>query len=151
MERITIKDIKIGTTFCQPELVIPHNQMMTIIDIKYNRNAGKPVNDMWGNEVWPEPFATIEAIGSITGEKKGYAVQSEDSDLSDWLTFCTPKERIEAIYADRRKKVINTANRHLGEIVSAMQELRNYPTCLDKDEKMKNLIEYVAKAMIEVF
>lgn len=149
---VTIKDIKIGTKFCEPELVHPHNQMMTITGIKYNENAGRPVRDMWGGEVWAEPFATIEAVGSITGEKKGYTVQSADSDLSDWLTFIeNPEERINLIYQNRREEVIKLANRNLSEIVQKLQDIRNYPAQLDKDQSMKNLIEYVAKAMLEVF
>jgi hypothetical protein len=149
---VTIKDIKIGTKFCEPELVHPHNQMMTVTGIKYNENAGRPVRDMWGGEVWAEPFATIEAVGSITGEKKGYTVQSADSDLSGWLTFIeTPEERINLIYQNRREEVIKLANRNLAEIVQKIQDIRNYPAQLDKDQSMKNLIEYVAKAMLEVF
>ena len=149
---VTIKDIKIGTKFCEPELVHPHNQMMTVTGIKYNENAGKPCLDMWGAKVWEEPFATIEAVGSITGEKKGYTVQSADSDLSGWLTFIeTPEERINLIYQNRREEVIKLANRNLAEIVQKLQDIRNYPAQLDKDENMKNLIEYVAKAMLEVF
>ena len=148
---VTIKDIKIGTTFCEPELVHPHNQMMTVTGIKYNENAGKPCLDMWGGEVWSEPFATIEAVGSITGVKKSYAVQSEDSDLSDWLTFCSPEERINLIYQNRREEVIRVANRNLSEIVQKLQDIRKYPSQLDKDQNMKNLIEHVTKAMLEVF
>lgn len=149
---VTIKDIQVGTKFCEPELVHPHNQMMTVTGIKYNENAGRPVRDMWGGEVWAEPFATIEAVGSITGEKKGYAVQSAESDLSDWLTFIeTPEERINLIYQNRREEVIKLANRNLADIVQKMQDIRNYPAQLDKDQSMKNLIEYVAKAMLEVF
>jgi hypothetical protein len=63
----------------------------------------------------------------------------------------SPEERMQAIYADRRKEVIDTAKENLGEIVEAMRELRNYPAYLDKDEKMKHLMDLVAKAMIEVF
>jgi hypothetical protein len=148
---ITIQNISVGTKFCQPELIHPHNQMMTVTGIKYNRNAGRPVRDMWGGEVWSEPFATIEAVGSITGVKKSYAVQSEDSDLSDWLTFCSPEERINLIYQNRREEVIRVVNRNLAEIVQKLQDIRNYPSQLDKDQSMKNLIEYVAKAMLEVF
>lgn len=149
---VTIKDIKIGTKFCEPELVHPHNQMMTVTGIKYNENAGRPVRDMWGGEVWAEPFATIEAVGSITGENKGYTVQSAESDLSGWFTFIeTPEERINLIYQNRREEVIKLANRNLAEIVQKMQDIRNYPAQLDKDEKMKHLIELVAKAMLEVF
>ena len=149
---VTIKDIKVGTKFCEPELVHPHNQMMTVTGIKYNENAGRPVRDMWGGEVWAEPFATIEAVGSITGEKKGYTVQSADSDLSGWLTFIeTPEERIDLIYQNRREEVIKLANRNLSEIVQKLQDIRNYPAQLDKDDKMKHLIELVAKAMLEVF
>lgn len=148
---VTIKDIQVGTKFCEPELVHPHNQMMTVTGIKYNENAGRPVRDMWGGEVWAEPFATIEAVGSITGEKKGYTVQSAESDLSGWLTFCSPEERIERIYQNRREEVIRVANRNLSEIVQKLQDIRNYPSQLDKDQNMKNLIEHVAKAMLEVF
>ena len=149
---VTIKDIKIGTKFCEPELVHPHNQMMTVTGIKYNENAGRPVKDMWGGVVWAEPFATIEAVGSITGEKKGYTVQSADSDLSDWLTFIeNPEERINLIYQNRREEVIKLANRNLSEIFQKLKDIRNYPVQLDKDQSMKNLIEYVAKAMLEVF
>lgn len=149
---VTIKDIKIGTKFCEPELVHPNNQMMTVTGIKYNENAGRPVKDMWGGVVWAEPFATIEAVGSITGEKKGYTVQSAESDLSDWLSFIeNPEERINLIYQNRREEVIKLANRNLAEIVQKMQDIRNYPAQLDKDDKMKHLIELVAKAMLEVF
>ena len=149
---VTIQNISIGTKFCEPELAHPHNQMMTVTGIKYNENAGRPVRDMWGGEVWAEPFATIEAVGSITGEKKGYTVQSAESDLSGWLTFIeNPEERINLIYQNRREEVIKLANRNLSEIVNKMREIRNYPAQFNKDENMKHLVELVAKAMLEVF
>ena len=152
MEKVTIKNISIGSKFCQPELATPHNQMMTVVDIEYNKDAGEPCRDMWGAVVWEKPFATIYAVGSLTGERKGYTVQSADSDLSSWLTFIeNPQERMEAIYNNLREDVIRVANRNLSEIVQKLQAIKGYPAQLNKDEKMKNLIEYVAKAMLEVF
>ncbi len=152
MEKVTIKNICIGTKFCQPELVHPHNEMMTVTGINYNKNAGAPVKDMWGGTVWAEPFATIMAVGSITGKSKGYTVQSDDADLSGWLTFIeNPKERINAIYNNRREEVMRVAKRNLSEIVQKLQDITKYPAQLDKDESMKNLIEHVSKAMLEVF
>jgi hypothetical protein len=148
---LRLKDIKVGMTYCHPDYVYPHNELMTVTGIKYNENAGRPIKDMWGGEVWAEPFAEVDAIGTITGEKGGFSVQSEDSDL-DWMLWVnSPEERMQAIYADRRKEVIDTAKENLGKIVEAMRELRNYPAYLDKDEKMKHLTDLVAKAMLEVF
>ena len=153
MEKKTmrLKDIKVGMTYCHPENVYPHNELMKVTGIKYNRNAGAPVKDMWGGTVWSEPFADVEAVGTITGEKSGFTVQSEDSDL-DWMLWVdSPEERMNAIYADRREDIIELTHENLGEIVEKMQEIRKYPAQLDKDEKMKRLIELIAKAMIEVF
>ena len=148
---LKLQDIKVGMTYCHPDHVYPHNELMTVTGIKYNENAGRPVKDMWGGVVWAEPFAEVEAVGTITGEKSGFTVQSKDSKL-DWMLWVnSPEERIEAIYADRRKRVIETANRCLGEVVKKMQEIHNYPAQLDKDEKMKHLMDLVAKAMLEVF
>ena len=152
MKKVTIKNISIGSKFCQPDLVTPHNQMMTVVDIEYHEDAGEPCRDMWGGVVWEKPFATIYAVGSLTGERKGYTVQSEDSDLSSWLTFIeNPQERIDLIYQNRRKEVISLAHRNLAEIVQKLQVINGYPAQLNKDQKMKNHIEYVAKAMLEVY
>ena len=148
---LKLQDIKVGMTYCHPDNVYPHNELMTVTGIKYNENAGRPVKDMWGGVVWAEPFAEVEAVGTITGEKSGFTVQSKDSKL-DWMLWVnSPEERMQAIYADRREEVIKTAKENLGEIVGAMRELRNYPAYFDKDEKMKHLVELVAKAMLEVF
>ena len=152
MEKITIKNVKVGTKFCQPELVSPHNEMMTVIDIKVNPDAGEPCKDMWGGTVWNKPKYTIVAIGSITHTEHTFCVQSDDSELQDWLTFIElPEERLNAIYKCRREDVLRIASKNLGEIVKVMQEVTKYPAQLNKDEKMKNLKEYVAKAMLEVF
>ena len=153
MEKKTLKlqDIKVGMTYCHPDHVYPHNELMTVTGIKYNKNAGRPVKDMWGGVVWSEPFAEVEAVGTITGEKSGFTVQSEDSKL-DWMLWVnSPEERMQAIYADRREEVIETANENLAEILEEMKELRNYPAYLDKDEKMKRLMNLIAQAMLEVF
>ena len=148
---LKLQDIKVGMTYCHPDHVYPHNELMTVTGIKYNENAGRPVKDMWGGVVWAEPFAEVDAVGTITGEKGGFSVQSKDSDL-DWMLWVnSPEERMQAIYADRRQDVIDTAKENLGEIVEAMRELRNYPAYLDKDEKMKHLMNLIAQAMIEVF
>ena len=148
---LKLKDIKVGMTYCHPDYVYPSNELMTVTDIKYNENAGEPCRDMWGGVVWEEPLAEVEAVGSITGKKSGFCVQSENSDL-DWMLWVnSPEERIEAIYADRRKEIIRTTNRCLSEVVKKMQEIHNYPAQLDKDDKMKHLIELIAKAMLEVF
>lgn len=148
---LKLQDIKVGMTYCHPDHVYPHNELMTVTGIKYNENAGRPVKDMWGGVVWSEPFAEVEAVGTITGEKSGFTVQSKDSEL-DWMLWVnSPEERMQAIYADRRQDVINTVNENLAEILEEMKELRNYPAYLDKDEKMKHLMDLVAKAMIEVF
>ena len=148
---LKLKDIKVGMTYCHPDYVYPSNELMTVTGIEYNKNAGEPCRDMFGGVVWAEPLAEVEAVGTITGKKGGFTVQSEDSDL-DWMLWVnSPEERIEAIYADRRKKIISTTNRCLSEVVKKMQEIHNYPAQLDKDDKMKLLIELVAKAMLEVF
>ena len=148
---LRLKDIKVGMTYCFPENVYPHNELMTVTAIKYNENAGAPCYDMSGGVVWSEPLAEVEAVGTITGEKSGFCVQSKDSEL-DWMLWVnSPEERMQAIYADRRKEVIDTAKENLGEIVKAMRELRNYPAYLDKDEKMKHLMNLIAQAMLEVF
>jgi hypothetical protein len=84
---MTIKDIHIGTRFCQPEYLPPFNETMAIVDIEYNPNAGKPIKDMFGAVVWEEPFATIKAKGEITSRIEKYSVQTDKSKLDDWLTF----------------------------------------------------------------
>lgn len=151
MGTITIKDIKVGTTFCQPELVSPHNQMMRVTGIKYNKNAGKPCKDMWGGTVWAEPFATIEAVGELTGEQKGYTVQTEDSDLSSWLTFCTPEQRIDLVYASRKANAINIIKRNLPEMIAAIQELPKFAKQLNGDEDMKKVIEMLGRLAVITF
>lgn len=151
MGTITIKDIKVGTTYCQPELVSPHNQMMRITGIKYNKNAGRPCTDMWGGTVWAEPFATIEAVGLLTGETGGFTVQTEDSDLSSWLTFCTPEERINAIYANRRETAVRAIKRCVPEMLKAVTELPKFAAQLDKDEDMKRVIEMLGRLAVITF
>lgn len=151
MGTITIKDIKVGTTYCQPELVSPHNQMMKITGIKYNKHAGRPCKDMWGGTVWAEPFATIEAVGLLTGEVGGFTVQTEDSDLSSWLTFCTPEERINAIYASRKDNAIRVIKRNLPEMIAAIQELPKFAKQLNGDEDMKKVIEMLGRLAVITF
>lgn len=151
MGTITIKDIKVGTTYCQPELVSPHNQMMTVVDIVYNEDGGKPVYDMWGGKVWEEPFATILAKGELTGEIKGYTVQSRNSDLSSWLTFCTPEERINTIYANRRESAVRAIKRCMPEMLKAVTELPKFAAQLDKDEDMKRVIEMLGRLAVITF
>ena len=151
MEKITIKDIKVGMKFCQPELVHPHNQMMTIKSIKYNKNAGKPIKDMWGSVVWAEPLATIMAVGSITKKKKYYSVQSKNSNLSDWLTFTNkPSERINAIYQNRREELVRVAKENLKEVIKKLDELKKYPAPFRKDASMQKFANYIEKATIEI-
>lgn len=148
---LKLQDIKVGMTYCHPDHVYPHNELMTVTGIKYNKNAGAPCRDMWGGVVWSEPLAEVEAVGTITGKKGGFCVQSENSEL-DWMLWVnSPEERMQAIYADRRKDVIDTVNENLGEILEKMKELRNYPAYLDNDKQMKHLMDLVAMAMIEVF
>jgi hypothetical protein len=151
MAKITLQNICVGTTFCQPELVSPHNQMMRVTGIKYNKNAGKPCYDMWGGKVWEEPFATIEAVGELTGEQKGYTVQSEDSDLSSWLTFCTPEQRINSIYASRKDNTIRVIKRNLPEMIQAVTELPKFAKQLNDDEDMKKVIEMLGRLAVITF
>lgn len=151
MGTITIKDIKVGTTFCQPELVSPHNQMMTVVDIEYNKDGGKPVYDMWGGKVWEEPFATILAKGALTGEISRYTVQSRNSDLSSWLTFCTPEQRIDLVYASRKADAINVIKRNLPEMIAAIQELPKFAKQLNGDEDMKKVIEMLGRLAVITF
>lgn len=94
---ITIKDVCRGTLFFQKEYVAPHNALMEVVDIVYNKDAGKPIKDQWGGTVWEEPFASIKVRNSITGEISGYTVQSENSVLSDWLTFVKDREEYDRL------------------------------------------------------
>lgn len=96
-KEITIKDVCRGTLFFQKEYVAPHNALMEVVDIEYNKKAGQPIKDQWGGTVWEEPFATIKARNSITGEVSGYTVQSENSVLSDWLTFVKDKDEYDRL------------------------------------------------------
>lgn len=146
---ITIKDIKKGTQFCEPSAKSPRNEIMTVVDIKYNPHAGRPVKDMWGGVVWAEPLATVYAVGAITKERRGYSVQSEDSNLADWLTFIdTPEDRINAIYADRRHWATVELERHLPDILKALQELSKYPAQLEKDKVMKKMVKSLQEAYL---
>ena len=146
---ITIKDIKKGTQFCEPSAKSPRNEIMTVVDIKYNPRVGEPVKDMWGGAVWSEPLATVYAVGEITKERRGYSVQSEDYNLADWLTFIdTPEDRINAIYADRRYWATIELKRHFPEILKALQELANYPAQFQKDKKMNKLAKTIHTAYI---
>ena len=145
-KKITIKDIKRGMLICEPGCVYPHNEVQEIIDIKYNPRAGEPVKDMWGGTVWSEPFAEIITVGKITGERTGYSVQSEDSDLSSWINFInSPEERIEKIYKDRRY----WAKHHLQRVFQDrdlqryIEDVKKYPAQLGEDKEMKELIKLV--------
>lgn len=145
-KKVTIKDIKRGMLICNPECVYPHNEVKEIIDIKYNPRAGEPVKDMWGGTVWDEPFAEIIAVGKITGERTGYSVQTEDSDLSSWITFIkSPEERIEKIYQDRRY----WAKYHLQRVFQDrdfrryIEDVKKYPAQLGEDKEMRELIKLV--------
>lgn len=146
-KKVTIKDIKRGMLICNPECVYPHNEVKEIIDIKYNPRAGEPVKDMWGGTVWAEPFAEIITVGKITGERTGYSVQTEDSDLSDWITFIkNPEERIEKIYQDRRYWAMYHAKRVLEDQQYFMRwfdDIKKYPAQLDADKEMKELVSLV--------
>lgn len=90
---ITIKDVCRGTLFFEA----PRGDLMEVVDIEYNKKAGQPVKDQWGGVVWEEPFASIKARNTITGKVSGYAVQSQDSKLNDWLTFVKDKEEYKAL------------------------------------------------------
>lgn len=94
---ITIKDVCRGTLFFTKGYVSPYNALMEVVDIEYNKNAGKSVKDMWGGTVWEEPFASIKARNTITDEISGYSVQTENSVLSDWLTFVKDREEYERL------------------------------------------------------
>jgi len=149
---ITIKDIKKGTQFCEPSAKSPRNEIMTVVDIKYNPRAGEPVKDMWGGVVWSEPLATVYAVGEITKERRGYSVQSEDYNLADWLTFIdTPEERINAIYANRRETAVRAIKRCMPEMLKAVTELPKFAAQLDKDEDMKRVIEMLGRLAVITF
>lgn len=146
---ITIKDIKKGTQFCEPSAKSPRNEIMTVVDIKYNPHAGRPVKDMWGGVVWAEPLATVYAVGAITKERRGYSVQSEDYNLADWLTFIdTPEDRINAIYADRRYWAMYRVKQHLPEIIKELQEVTKFPAQLEKDKVMKTMVKSLQEAYL---
>lgn len=90
---VTIKDVCCGTLFFEA----PHGDLMEVVDIEYNENAGQPVKDQWGGTVWEEPFATIKARNTVTGKVSGYTVQSQNSKLNGWLTFVKDKEEYKAL------------------------------------------------------
>jgi len=85
---VTIKNVCRGTLFYET----PRGDLMEVVDIEYNENAGQPVKDQWGGTVWEEPFATIKARNTVTGKVCGYSVQSQNSKLNGWLTFVKDKE-----------------------------------------------------------
>lgn len=90
---ITIKDVCRGALFFEA----PHGDLMEVVDIEYNENAGQPIKDQWGGTVWEEPFAVLKAKNTVTGKVSGYMVQSQNSDLSRWLTFVKDKEEYEVL------------------------------------------------------
>lgn len=90
---VTIKDVCCGTLFFEA----PHGDLMEVIEIEYNENAGQPIKDQWGGTVWEEPFAVLKAKNTATGEVSGYTVQSQNSDFNRWLTFVKDKKEYEAL------------------------------------------------------
>lgn len=147
-KKITIKDVKIGMLICDPAYVSPDNEIQEIIDIEYNPKAGEPVKDMFGGVVWSEPFATIKTVGKTTGKRRGYTVQSVDSELQDWITFIkNPEDRINAIYADRRKMTIYQAKRifESRDFTRWYEEIKKFPLQYRKDKEMKRLVELLTE------
>ena len=86
-KKITINNVHVGTRFREPELAYPHNQIMIVIGFERNKDAGEPIRDEFGGVCWKKPLGSIVAKGEVTGEVKKYSVQSENSNLSRWLTF----------------------------------------------------------------
>ena len=142
-KKITIKDIKRGMLLCEPGCVYPKNEVQEVVDIKYNPRAGAPVKDMWGGVVWSEPFAEIIAVGKITGERRGYSVQSQDSELQDWIHFIDNEQgRINAIYADRRQWLMYHAKSMLekADLLRYYEDMVKLPSQYNKDKEVKELI-----------
>lgn len=91
---VTIKDVCRGTLFFEA----PHGDLMEVVDIEYNENAGQPIKDQWGGTVWEEPFAVLKAKNTATGKVSGYTVQSQNSVLNrNWLTFVKDKEEYKTL------------------------------------------------------
>lgn len=128
---ITIKDVCRGTLFFIKDYVYPYNALMEVVDIEYNKNAGEPVKDVWGGTVWEQPFASIKARNTITNEISGYSVQTENSVLSDWLTFVKDREEYERLV----KSVNVTCNITINLTVSA------YSTNEDIRREVKRVLE----------
>lgn len=92
-QNITIKDVCYGTLFFEA----PHGDLMEVVGIEYNENAGQPIKDQWGGTVWEEPFAVLKAKNTATGKVSGYTVQSQNSDFNGWLTFVKDKDEYKAL------------------------------------------------------
>ena len=140
---ITIKDVKRGMLLCEPSCVYPKNEVQEVVDIKYNPRAGAPVKDMWGGVVWSEPFAQIITVGKTTGERRGYSVQSQDSELQDWIHFIDKEQdRINAIYADRRQWLMYHTRRMLKDanLSRYYEDMVKLPSQFNKDKEAKELI-----------
>lgn len=147
-KKITIKDVKIGMLICDPAYVSPDNEIQEIIDIEYNPKAGEPVKDMFGGVVWSEPFATIKTVGKTTGKRRGYSVQSADSELQDWITFIKkPEDRMNAIYADRRDMAIHFTKVAFEDedLARYIKEVKKCPAQLKNDKAMSEVVELIDK------
>jgi hypothetical protein len=147
-KKITIKDVKIGMLICDPAYVSPDNEIQEIIDIEYNPKAGEPVKDMFGGVVWSEPFATIKTVGKTTGKRRGYTVQSADSELQDWITFIkNPEDRMNAIYADRRDMAIHFTKVAFEDedLARYIKEVKKCPAQLKSDKAMSEVVELIDK------
>ena len=89
----TIKDIKVGDKF----FVNSHVPMKlyTIKEIVVNKDGGKPVEDMFGHEVWTKPMYSINA--STSDETTCFVVQSDKQNLDTWLTFVKDDDEFKMI------------------------------------------------------
>lgn len=85
-----MKNVKVGDKFFFTNHVKP--KLYTIKDIVVNSDAGKPLCDMWGHEVWSAPKYTIKAYADGDEKDTALAVQSDTQNLDGWLTFVKDEE-----------------------------------------------------------
>jgi hypothetical protein len=138
----TIKDIKKGDLFCFLDHSEKFQNLYEVTEINQNKDGGKQVKDMWGGVVGEKPMFTIVGISPINSEKNGFSVQSENSNLDNWITFVDSKEDYyKKLYDYRKANVLKSVIRQMSAIAfpDANFPLSNHGLLVD-DKEMQEFL-----------
>jgi hypothetical protein len=138
----TIKDIKKGDLFCFLEHSEKFQNLYEVTEITQNKDGGKPMKDMWGGVVGEMPMFHIVGISLINSEKNGFSVQSENSNLDNWITFVDSKEDYyKKLYDHRKANVLKSVIRQMSaiEFPDANFPLSNHGLLVD-DKEMQEFL-----------